>query len=309
MKVPNVYQKNYPHFFDKILVDAPCSGKGMFRKDPAAMQYWSPEYVLTCQTRQKEILTQAMKMLKPSGELVYSTCTYSPEEDEEIVAWLVENYHLKIEPLKLYPGMSMGKADWSKSDLPELKDTVRLWFQNGVGEGQFVAHLKSTEEAQAVSIKVKKKKHQKNSSVTRLTKDEITTVEEILDHFVLPVGLKNWQKAVLQSNGHVFVPAIDPELLNELHILNNGVELGLLKKKRFEPSHQLAEVLGQKAQKQLLNLKNKADYEHYLHGETIKVNSDLRGFVLVAFQNHIFSFGKIGNDQILKNFYPKGLRK
>ena len=248
-------------------------------------------------------------MLKPGGELVYSTCTYSPEEDEEIVAWLVENYHLKIEPLKLYPGMSMGKADWSKSNLPELKDTVRLWFQNGVGEGQFVAHLKSTEEAQAVSIKVKKKKHHKKSSITRLTKEEITTVEEVLDHFVLPVSLKNWQKAVLQSNGHVFVPAIDPELLNELHILNNGVELGLLKKKRFEPSHQLAEILGQKAQKQLLNLKNKADYEHYLHGETIKVNSDLRGFVLVAFQNHIFSFGKIGNDQILKNFYPKGLRK
>lgn len=65
----------------------------MFRKDPAAMQYWSPEYVLTCQARQKEILTQAMKMLKSGGELVYSTCTYSPEEDEEIVAWLVENYH------------------------------------------------------------------------------------------------------------------------------------------------------------------------------------------------------------------------
>ncbi len=105
------------------------------------------------------------------------------------------------------------------------------------------------------------------------------------------------------------MPAIDPEMLTELHVLNNGVELGLLKKKRFEPSHQLAEVLGQKQQTQLINLDNKADYEHYLHGETIKVDSKLRGFVLVAYQNHIFSFGKIGNDQILKNFYPKGLRK
>lgn len=68
----------------------------------------------------------------------------------------------------------------------------------------------------------------------------------------MPVSLKNWQKTVLQSNGHVFVPAIDPELLNELHILNNGVELGLLKKKRFEPSHQLAEVLGQKSKSNCL---------------------------------------------------------
>ena len=310
-ETPERIAERLPHFFDKILVDAPCSGEGMFRKDPAAMQYWSPEYVLTCQTRQKEILTQAMKMLKPSGELVYSTCTYSPEEDEEIVAWLVENYHLKIEPLKLYPGMSMGKSDWSKSNLPELKDTVRLWFQNGVGEGQFIAHLRSTEAVEDASGKVKKrkKKHQKKSSITRLTKDEITTVAKVLDDFVLPDGLENWQKTVLQSNGHVFVPAVDPELLNELHILNNGVELGLLKKKRFEPSHQLAEVLGQKEQKQLLNLKNETDYEHYLHGETIKVNSELRGFVLVAYKTPIFSFGKIGNDQILKNFYPKGLRK
>lgn len=99
-----------------------------------------------------------MKMLKAGGELVYSTCTYSPEEDEEIVAWLVENYHLKIEPLKLYPGMSMGKSDWSKSNLPELKDTVRLWFQNGVGEGQFIAHLRSTEAVEDASDKVKRER-------------------------------------------------------------------------------------------------------------------------------------------------------
>ncbi len=113
----------------------------------------------------------------------------------------------------------------------------------------------------------------------------------------------------MQSNGHVFVPALAPDLLTELHVLNNGVELGLLKKKRFEPSHQLAEVLGQKGQKQLINFEDKAEYERYIHGETIKVDSNLRGFVLVAYQDHIFSFGKIGNDQILKNFYPKGLRK
>lgn len=308
---PDRLAKKLPEFFDKILVDAPCSGEGMFRKDPDAMQYWSPEYVLTCQARQKEILIEAMKMLKPGGEIVYSTCTYSPEEDEEIVAWLVENYNLKIEPIKLYSGMSVGRPEWIKSKLPELKDTIRLWFQDGVGEGQFVAHLKNIDQPQEAPLKVKKrkKKHQKKSTIARLTKDEIAVVLKVLENFVLPDSLENWQKLVLQSNGHVFVPAIDSEMLTELHVLNNGVELGLLKKKRFEPSHQLAEVLGQKQQTQLINLDNKDDYERYLHGETIKVESKLRGFVLVAYENHIFSFGKIGNDQILKNFYPKGLRK
>ena len=308
---PDRLASKLPHFFDKILIDAPCSGEGMFRKDPDATQYWSPEYVLTCQTRQKEILNEAMKMLKPGGEIVYSTCTYSPEEDEEIVGWLVENYPLEIEPLKLYPGMSAGRPEWSESKLPELKETVRLWFQNGVGEGQFVAHLKNIEENQGISSKAKKRKNkrQKKSTITHLTKDEMTAVAKVLEEFVLPDNLEDWQKVVLQSNSHVFVPAVDPALLAELHVLNNGVELGLLKKKRFEPSHQLAEVLGQKEQKQLINFENETDYERYVHGETIKVDSNLRGFVLVAYQNHIFSFGKIGNDRILKNFYPKGLRK
>ncbi len=182
--------------------------------------------------------------------------------------------------------------------MPELKETVRLWFQNGVGEGQFVAHLKNIEENQETSTKVKKRKNKrhKKSTIARLNKDEISAVAKVLDNFALPSSLENWQNEVLQSNGHVFVPALDPGMLTELHVLNNGVELGLLKKKRFEPSHQLAEVLGQKEQKQLINFEDKVD-------------SNLRGFVLVAYQNHIFSFGKIGNDQILKNFYPKGLRK
>ncbi|OYR87419.1 RsmB/NOP family class I SAM-dependent RNA methyltransferase [Lactobacillus taiwanensis] len=308
---PDRLAKKLPAFFDKILIDAPCSGEGMFRKDPDAMQYWSQEYVITCQTRQKEILAEAMKMLKPGGEIVYSTCTYSPEEDEEIVAWLVENYNLKVEPLKLFKGMSSGRPDWTGANLPDLKETVRLWFQNGVGEGQFVARLRNTEENSNNESKTekRKKKRQKKTTVTRLNKEEIATVEKVITNFVLPTGLENWQKEVLQSNGHVFVPALDPEILNDLHILNNGVELGLLKKKRFEPSHQLAEVLGQKEQRQLINFEDKANYERYLHGETIKVDSKLRGFVLVAYRNHIFSFGKIGNDQILKNFYPKGLRK
>ena len=96
---------NFKNFFDKIVVDAPCSGEGMFRKEPDAIKYWSQEYVLTCQTRQKEILNSAVEMLKPGGSLVYSTCTYSPEEDEQIVAWLVKEYGFKVLPIEHYPGL------------------------------------------------------------------------------------------------------------------------------------------------------------------------------------------------------------
>lgn len=125
----------------------------------------------------------------------------------------------------------------------------------------------------------------------------------------MPECLNDWRKKVLVRNDHVFVPAVSlPERVN-LHILNNGVELGILKKKRFELGHQLAEVLGQVNQDRVIDLLTSEAYQEYLHGETVKVQSDLRGFVLVSYQKMIFSFGKIASNQILKNFYPKGLRK
>ena len=86
----------FPDFFDVILVDAPCSGEGMFRKNPAAIDYWSQAYVLTCAQRQRMILAEAVKMLKPGGRLVYSTCTFAPEEDEKIVNWLTQEYDFTI---------------------------------------------------------------------------------------------------------------------------------------------------------------------------------------------------------------------
>lgn len=87
---PERLVKKFKNFFDTIIVDAPCSGEGMFRKSDDAIKYWSQEYVLTCQARQQNILNCAVDMLKNNGKLVYSTCTYSPEEDEQIVSWLMK---------------------------------------------------------------------------------------------------------------------------------------------------------------------------------------------------------------------------
>ena len=87
---PAALAKELPGFFDRILVDAPCSGEGMFRKDHDAVQYWTPDYPAACAERQREILTEAVKMLRPGGHLIYSTCTFAPEEDEQMMAWLLK---------------------------------------------------------------------------------------------------------------------------------------------------------------------------------------------------------------------------
>ena len=85
---PAELAKIFPEFFDCIVVDAPCSGEGLFRKDPEAMTYWSVDYVQKCAQRQREILSEAVKMLRPGGRLIYSTCTFAPEEDEQNIDWL-----------------------------------------------------------------------------------------------------------------------------------------------------------------------------------------------------------------------------
>lgn len=299
----------FKDYFDTILVDAPCSGEGMFRKDPDAMKYWSQDYVLTCQNRQKEILKSAYKMLKPGGKLVYSTCTFSPEEDEQIVEWLHQTYAMQVISLKSEQ-MTYGRPEWTLGQDESVRGTIRFWFQNDVGEGQYVALLQKEDDQKEFSQKSKRKKNKKVNqlAVRKLNKEERTLIEKVISKFTLPTSLQDWKNLALISKDHVFVPVIDRKDLDHLRIVNNGVELGLMKKKRFEPGQQLAQVLGQEKQKQVVDL-NELEFKKYLHGEAFKVDSDLNGFVLVSYQNKIFSFGKLGGDKILKNYYPKGLRK
>jgi len=118
--------------------------------------------------------------------------------------------------------------------------------------------------------------------------------------------IENWQVNCQVHNNHVFIPAINTNSDTHLKILANGVELGILKKNRFEPGHQLAMVLAGRKQNRVVDLSSN-NYLKYLHGETIKTDSDINGFILVSFKNFILGFGKISN-HIIKNYYPKGLR-
>lgn len=302
--------QKFPSFFDLVLVDAPCSGEGMFRKNPEAISYWSPDYVLTCQKRQKEILEQAVRMLKNGGQLVYSTCTFSPEEDEEIVSWLVENYGLEIQKIPNISSrkISFGHPEWTEAKISELKETLRFWPQDNLGEGQFVAVLRKPGQVEEGKKTKKKRRKSKKKNKLTLTSKEQELVKKVLNKFEIPNELAQWSRKALVRKEHVFIPAIEGIDLTGIHVLNNGVELGILKKNRFEPGHQLAEILGHSKQKQVIELTSRDDYLSYLHGETLRLKTDLRGFTLVGYQNKIFSFGKITGNGVLKNFYPKGLR-
>ena len=165
---PTGLLKTFEQFFDKIVVDAPCSGEGMFRKDHAATKYWHKDYPNECAARQKLILADAMKMLKQGGTLVYSTCTFAPEEDEQIITWLLNEYpYLELVPIKKYSGMDEGRPAFSDGN-EELRGCVRLMMHHFKGEGHFIAKLKDMRPVgENVSKKKKgKKKHGKKSAMS-----------------------------------------------------------------------------------------------------------------------------------------------
>ncbi len=264
-------------FFDRVLVDAPCSGEGMFRKEEAAVTDWSVETVRMCADRQRQILHSAAAMVRPGGRLVYSTCTFAPEENEETVAAFLESHS------DFYP--EAVDAPWFvKSD----NESFRLLPHKLKGEGHFAAVLrrKGDEEVSVTAPKAEK-----------LPKEWLDFAKEL--GITLPEGYP-----VTFGQSLYWVPREMPDIAR-LKVLRPGLELGIVKKGRFEPAHALALWL-----KACVNCQSfEADSDgmrRFLHGDVIPSNK--RGWCLVQVDGYGIGWGK-GDGTVLKNHYPKGLRR
>ncbi|UQS85354.1 RsmF rRNA methyltransferase first C-terminal domain-containing protein [Apilactobacillus apisilvae] len=292
---PKNLSKHFPKFFDVILIDAPCSGEGMFRKNPDATKYWNINYPIECSIRQKEIINQAMKMLKPGGKIIYSTCTFAPEEDEQIVEWMLENFNVKTMPIYKYEGMSSGKPEWSKSKNPNLKDTVRLFPNKFKGEGHFVSKIVNLDDGNNKKIK---KPLQSN-----LESSEKKLWEQFSEH-----NLNNYKpKHLITFGDQLYSFEKGMPDLKGLKVMRPGLHLGTFKKKRFEPSYALALALKPSEVKNHLFVDEK-EWATYIHGDTINCDKSLKkGWYQLICDNQPFAFGKVVNGTV-KNFIPKGLR-
>ena len=269
--------KRFPGFFDRVLVDAPCSGEGMFRKEEAAVTDWSQETVEMCANRQAEILHSAAAMVKPGGRLVYSTCTFAPEEDELAVEAFLKA-HPEFEPEAV-------EAPWF---VPGENGSHRMWPHKLLGEGHFAAVLRKTggEEGEIPESKGEK-----------LPKEWIRFAKEL--GITLPEG-----KAVSFGQNLFWVPLQMPEL-NRLKVMRPGLELGTVKKDRFEPAHALALWLKDCANVQSFPAESE-EMKEYIHGNVVP--SDKKGWCLVQADGYSIGWGK-GDGRVLKNHYPKGLRR
>ena len=299
---PQELEARFPAFFDRIVVDAPCSGEGMFHKEEAALTEWSPENVQMCAERQREILACAVNMLRPGGVLVYSTCTFAPAEDEDMIRWLLETYpDLALQPIDT---AALGISDGT------IEGTGRIYPHRQRGEGHFVARLKKDgiviprqsilQSGLAQDGSDRRGKKGKKKAEKAASTDAWTGYETFAKQY-LCCELTGCRQ---MFGDQLYLVPQEMTDLRGMKVLRPGLHLGTDKKNRFEPSHALALAL---RADQVTQICETDQPEQYLRGMTLSCDPSLDGWVLVIYQGMPLGWGKASRG-VVKNHYPKGLR-
>ncbi len=329
-ETPARLAERFPGFFDRILVDAPCSGEGMFRKNQEACQEWSPENVRLCAERQDEILNCAAEMLRPGGRLVYSTCTFSVEEDEgSILRFLERHPEFAVVPIdKAKFGIREGRDDgWRARCLGEegsarVRGTLRLWPHEVKGEGHFAAVLEKAGGGSDQSKSDQKASEREPEEYLQFCRENLRVIPGCAG--LTPECEKNFAErgeADPPTGGCVpdkfryvrfgenlyLVPADLPDMKG-LKVLRPGLHLGEIKKNRFEPSHALALALSPDNAVHVWNFReDDPTVMSYLNGQTFQAEGE-KGWYLICVEGFSLGWGKLAGG-VMKNHYPRGLRK
>lgn len=319
-------------YFDRILVDAPCSGEGMFRKNENAFSEWSLENVALCAKRQEEILDNAARMLLPGGRLVYSTCTFSPEENEaQIYRFLLKHRDFHAFKPALVGGMENGRTGFidraaCEGDLPfeltpseklesynEISASVRLWPHKVRGEGHFLCVLQREGSSAKMS-----QGYAPGGGVIFAKKEQIKPFLDFSKEYLKvrfgSEGDPDHRGTFLMFGDQLYFCPLYMPSLKGLKVLRPGLHLGTNKKDRFEPSHALALILTAKDVRQSFDFNSESfSIKQYLNGQSIRLSEGLedaagkKGWCLITCDGFSTGWGKI-TGLILKNHYPKGLR-
>lgn len=305
----------FPGYFHRIMVDAPCSGEGMFRKNEEAYTEWSPENVQMCADRQDEILEAAAEMLLPGGRMVYSTCTFAPLENEcSIARFLMAHKDFSVAEVPLFEGMEPGNADWAEMEMGPLEEsvkvqlqrTIRLWPHKLKGEGHFVAVLqKEGNLAADLGVTV----YSRNGLEKKSSLKDCKEFEEFLKTEIRADWLITGKEdSCLKFKDNIYLLPKEMPGLKGLKVQRSGLHLGTLLKNRFEPSHALALALRPDEVVHTWKLDGNSDEaRNYLRGNTFPAEGE-KGWYLITVDGYSIGWGKLAGG-MMKNHYPKGLRK
>lgn len=297
---PKELAKRFPSFFDKILIDAPCSGEGMFRKQNNMTKAWESNGVDLFVGLQRSILKEAVTMLKPGGTIIYSTCTFSKEENEQSIEYLLSlDTSLHLAELPLFEGFDKGHPEWGCTGNEELTKCRRLWPHRIQGEGHFVAMV--TKDAGETPVPVTEYEFSKE----KLSKEAVDFISAMNYPFDL-------SRMDVQKERVFYIPEKMP-FVKGLRILRCGLYMGDMKKNRFEPSQSLAMFLKASEFPNVLNLPvEDARVIKYLKGETIELDEAeytqcKDGICLICVNGFSLGFGKLSKGT-MKNKYLPGWR-
>ncbi len=307
---PNTLAKRFPAFFDKILIDAPCSGEGMFRKQPGMTAAWESNGVDLFVGLQRSILKEAVTMLKPGGMLIYSTCTFSKEENEQSVEYLLSlDSALHLVELPMFDGFDRGHPEWGLTANPELAKCRRIWPHRVKGEGHFIALLKKEAESPdslaPLSLGGASPTGTYVFSRERLSRE----AEEFIRSLRVPFDLARMD---VQKGRVYYIPEAMPGVKG-LRILRCGLFMGEMKKNRFEPSQSLAMFLRMQEYPDVLSFPAGDErVVRYLKGETIQLAAGEEekcrdGLCLICVDGYPLGFGKLAKGTV-KNKYLPGWR-
>lgn len=281
----------YRGFFDKILVDAPCSGEGMFRKDSKLIKAWEKNGPEVYNAIQKDIILYAADMLKPGGMMMYSTCTFSKLEDELTIKYLLEQRpEMSVVRPEFYEGFTEG--------FDGLSDCVRIFPHKMEGEGHFMALLKKEDGSEP--------KYYPDF------KGNMKKIPPELEEFLNDISIKIDRDELYLNDGRVFLIPKEASFITGIRALRTGLLLGELKKNRFEPSQALAMALKAEEYASVVDLSvDDENVIRYLKGETIEIDDSRvarkSGWQLVCVDGFPLGFGKLSNGT-LKNKYLAGWR-
>lgn len=289
-ETPERLAERFEGFFDFIIVDAPCSGEGMFRKEPQAVTEWSEAHTLSCAARQKNILDDAYKMLKQGGYIMYSTCTFSYDENEKVVEYMTEKYKTELCKTENFEALSGGIGNG-------MENCRRIFPHRQKGEGHFMALMRRTEENERTAV-VSAKKDKKQESAYR------EAVEMYREFESGNLNIKcNGEFVLFGDNLYLMPENIN---IDKLKVVRCGLHLGTVKRNRFEPAHALSHAFDLSAYKNKVVFSYQSEeIKKYMHGETIPGAE--KGWCVVAADEFVLGWGK-GSGGIIKNHYPKALR-
>lgn len=305
-ETPKHLSEVFVEYFDRILVDAPCSGEGMFRKNEAACEEWTPENVTLCGERQDEILDYAADMLRVGGRLVYATCTFAPWENEGSISRFLSRHPefslLPIEKSKFGEGCD-GVARWTEHAAEGIEQSLRLWPHRLKGEGHYAAVLQKEGNVPEGYSAVSANGLEKGITAKELSKDWGDYLQFAQD--TLRTALEG---NYLRFGDHLYLAPEDMPSVKGLKVLRPGLHVGTLKKNRFEPSHALALAIAPSEALHVWNLPlQEATVKQYLNGQTFAAEGE-KGWYLICVDGFSLGWGKLAGG-IMKNHYPKGLRK